>query len=756
MKTEKFLEYFPGHKIFAAFPDDNSTIPPRHYHGGYEESLESLRTINIKKQWGVFFAVNLLDRTIDPTNEATGRPRHRTKKMVTHARAIFMDADDPQAAPLDEFPLVPSLIIESSPGKYHYYWLIDGMTDDLVEWEKVQTGLINKYNGDKKAKDLARVLRLPGYYHNKKDPYLVDVISKGKVPKYKWKDILEKFPAADSILSKTDSSGNKSEVNVESRSINEQVNDILTGKDYHGSLTSLCHQMKSDGMANPLIVASLQGMMKSCSEELKAETRWQMRYDDIERDVKNYKPSAIMNEIDLPDIQADEPWQGEMPWPPGLFGNLCSDAYNMARYQYREVAVVSALGLIAGICGRKFNVDDAGLNLYATLIMDTGMGKDSITTFITKALTQANDIGTGMNFLGPVRFTGPRAVFKSLEKKRSQVCVFTEAGLLLNSKAGDRDGLKRMLLGLFNKSGRYSYSGQEQYSSDDDDIKPLRSPALTIINESTPSMLLDVFQKSNSIDSGEVPRQLIFRIIGDKPTANVYGHRNGISPDCLDKIKHLISKCHNAQTEEDPKAWILEPDDDVRKDMIKTEQYYVEMQNKNRRNNSTKYAMATRAFYKAVRLAGILSAFNHHEEAMHMKEWLWSKKIIEFEMKGLETFFRGGGMGDELSDIALRVVGQKILEILHEKVTIRSGLSKRHHKAGIFKHYEISQALKNQKEVVALSDDSSQRSNPITGLEKCLSYLIRTDVIYKTKAPGVSAAVYQVTETFMATFGSDK
>ena len=150
-----------------------------------------------------------------------------------------------------------------------------------------------------------------------------------------------------------------------------------------------------------------------------------------------------------------------------------------------------------------------------------------------------------------------------------------------------------MLLGLFNKSGRYSFSGQEQYSSDDDDIKPLRAPALTIINESTPGMLLDVFQKTNSIDSGEVPRQLIFRIIGDKPSPNVFHHKNTLSGECLDKIKHLISKCHNSQTEEDPKAWILEPDKDVRDDMIKTEEYYVQMQNENRHTNSTKYAMAT-------------------------------------------------------------------------------------------------------------------------------------------------------------------
>ena len=748
MKTEKFLEYFGGHTIFAAFPDDDSTIPPRHYHGGYKESTKELRNINIKEKWGVFFAVNLLDRTLDPINPNNNRPRHRTKKMVTHARAIFMDADDPQAAPLDDFPLRPSIIIESSPKKYHYYWLIEGMTDDLKTWEKVQTGLINKYNGDHRAKDLARVLRLPGYYHNKREPFLVDVVSDYEPMYYGWDEIIEKFPAADSIMEKSD--GKKQ--SVDSRSVDEHVQDIISGRDYHGSLTSLCHQMKSDGMADPLVIAALQGMMNLCSDELKAETRWQMRYNDIERDVRNYTPQASMDELDLPEAQVYDTDIGEAPWPPGLFGKLATDAYNMARYQYAEVAIVSALGLVAGICGRKFNVDNTGLNVYMTLIMDTGMGKDSISGFIDKALAEANDIGTGMLFRGPVRFTGPRAVFKSLEKKRSQVCVFTEAGLLLNSKAGDRDGLKRMLLGIFNKSGRYSFSGQEQYSSDDDDIKPLRAPALTIINESTPSMLLEVFQKSNSIDSGEVPRQLIFRIIGDKPIPNTYHYKNSLSSECLDKVKHLISKCHTSQTEEDPKAWVLEPDPDVRKDMIETELYYVKMQNENRQINSTKYAMATRAFYKAVRLAGIASAFNHKEEAIHMPEWQWAKAMIEHEMRGLEIFFRGGGMGDELSDISTRVVCNKILDILNEATTIHGGLSKAQHKAGLFKQTEIKQVLKNQKEVIALGDDASQRSNPVPGIDKCLGYLIKNDMIYKTNVRGVRAVVYQVTDTFLAAF----
>ena len=206
------------------------------------------------------------------------------------------------------------------------------------------------------------------------------------------------------------------------------------------------------------------------------------------------------------------------------------------------------------------------------------------------------------------------------------------------------------------------------------------------------------------------------------------------------------------QEQDDPKAWNLEPEDDVRKDMIKTEQYYVDLQNENRRVNSTKYAMATRAFYKAVRLAGIASVFNHNEPKMFMDEWVWAKEMIDFELRGLEMFFRGGGMGDQLSDVAMRVVGNKILDILNDNVTIKHGLSKKQHKAGFFKDTEIKQTLKNQREVVALGDSAELRSVPITGIEKCLSYLVRSDMIFKAKPPGINAVCYQITESFTASF----
>ena len=45
----------------------------------------------------------------------------------------------------------------------------------LDEFTDLQQALIARFNGDPKVSDLPRVLRLPGFYHRKGDPFLVRI-----------------------------------------------------------------------------------------------------------------------------------------------------------------------------------------------------------------------------------------------------------------------------------------------------------------------------------------------------------------------------------------------------------------------------------------------------------------------------------------------------------------------------------------------------------------------------------------------------
>lgn len=135
------------------------------------------------------------------------------------------------------------------------------------------------------------------------------------------------------------------------KSIPEMVIDILAGNNLHDSLVGLSQQWHYDGMDDETIIRDLKSYMNKSA--VKGEARWQSRYDDIQRIVNGARDKDDV--IDISDIDFEEEEKRlEIPWPPGLMGELCDDAYSMADYQYREIAVVSTIGLIAGVAGRKF------------------------------------------------------------------------------------------------------------------------------------------------------------------------------------------------------------------------------------------------------------------------------------------------------------------------------------------------------------------------------------------------------------------
>jgi len=702
---------------------------PWHLHSGYEKSEETLRERNKDKNWGIFFTVNELDESLDPG-------KHRTANMVVRCRAVFMDDDNKRDEPRDDFPITPSLIVNSSPGKYHYYWLTS--TQDADVWKKVQNGIIKLYDGDNNAKDLSRYLRLPGYNHNKSKSFEVCWTGDGK--KYSWDEILEAFPPKE--ITREDIE--KGISNNESKSVDEYKDNIISGRDYHASILSLSYQMVQEGIKRPYIVTTIQGFMNMV--EFKDE-RWQSRYNDIERLVDQ----AVKKESDVKEYAE---FDCDMPWPPGLLGQLAKDAYDMQLFQYKEVAIVSALGLVAGITGRRFNVNGSGLNLYLTLIMNTGMGKDSIGKFINGTLLNLNDVGSALSFCGPARFTGPKAIIRSLENARSQVCVFTEAGLLLKSKAGDTAGISRVLLSLYSKSGCNDVSGSEMFSKDEESLKMLRAPALTIVNEATPDTLLEAFKTNDSLERGELPRQSIYRIVGDKPYMNFEAPTKKLSKESEDKLRHLIKKCASVQAVDDPQAYHLIPEDKVKMDMMKFSERYVNIENEFRNINNIRSIMASRCFLKALRFAGVASVYNHTELVIKWEEWEWAKAMVEYEMSGIDNFFQGGKFGNIYADLMRRVVGVAIIKILKRKYKSRKlQISTADAKAGRFPLYCLSQALITNKDLSAISDDAETRSAPRDGLEKVIGYMERMGYLKRDTTD--KKPVYKVTDAFTIFMGDD-
>ena len=69
----------------------------------------------------------------------------------------------------------PSVVVETKRG-YHLYWIaIDGTEEN---YRTIQAGIAKKLNADQACKDVARALRMPGFYHMKdpNNPFLVKIV----------------------------------------------------------------------------------------------------------------------------------------------------------------------------------------------------------------------------------------------------------------------------------------------------------------------------------------------------------------------------------------------------------------------------------------------------------------------------------------------------------------------------------------------------------------------------------------------------
>src|SRR5271169_6108779 len=140
-------------------PRSNKRSDPlaRTLHGTLDQHWTTLADLS-RNGAGVFVTVN--------KTTLVGR---RTAENIIAARAYFLDCDGVEPADiksfLRSFELAPHLIVESSSGKWHVYWFVDDAS--LNDFSLTQKKLSEMAGSDRGVKDLPRVMRLPGFTHQK-------------------------------------------------------------------------------------------------------------------------------------------------------------------------------------------------------------------------------------------------------------------------------------------------------------------------------------------------------------------------------------------------------------------------------------------------------------------------------------------------------------------------------------------------------------------------------------------------------------
>jgi RepB DNA-primase from phage plasmid len=146
---------------FQVFPEAPGADGfPWHEHGTLQQMSQKL-ILAQRRGCGVFIVVNQTD----------GAGRRATN--IKYALSAFVDLDKTELP--SSFSLKPHMVVQSSPGRHHVYWLCETAADvQLIS--VMQKRLATYYGGDTKVCDPSHVMRLPGFWHLKAEPVLVRII----------------------------------------------------------------------------------------------------------------------------------------------------------------------------------------------------------------------------------------------------------------------------------------------------------------------------------------------------------------------------------------------------------------------------------------------------------------------------------------------------------------------------------------------------------------------------------------------------
>lgn len=444
----------------------------------------------------------------------------------------------------------------------------------------------------------------------------------------------------------------------------------------HECINKYIYMKIRDGANPSQVILDTQGFM-SITPESQRDEHWQAYYNDINRQVNSaidkFAADRVSDAVDWETVSLEDLINDSfqfkninIPLPPGRFGELVEVCRQMALYRYDCLAFITACGLLAGMGGRRFNVSKGGLNIYMTLLMPTGYGKDSIEEIITNILIQLQSIGTtSYDFVGEKNHTGPKSLVQSLYNRRCQVSVFTEKGLMEAIQSGDKAGLLRTILGIYTRSGKGKEVSGEGYSDTKNNLPKLKSPSLTIIAESVPDSFLQAVKSKGAMTSGDIARQSLYMYDGDRP--NEAEDTLVKLPDgaLKNKLSHIARMGIAVQYEDNI--------DDKVIDVVLPKGYKAFSNEANALFNANKDSArgvaATRMAHKAYKYAALAAMINNDyddnikEIYVADEDWVWARNIVMYEMEQSLRCLGNSADGSVFNNLAINVLYPGLLKL---------------------------------------------------------------------------------------------
>lgn len=333
--------------------------------------------------------------------------------------------------------------------------------------------------------------------------------------------------------------------------------------------------------------------------------------------------------------------------PPGLLGEIASFIYQASPRPVPEISLAAAIGLMAGVCGRAYNISGTGLNQYVLVLAKTGRGKEAAASGIDKLMNAIRPlVPTSTRFRGPGIINSGQALTKYINiGSNCFVSVLGEFGITIdrisNPYANSADKmLYSNLLDLYNKSGYGQTFQPAIYSKKEDSVGITESPAVTILGESTHKLFYGSLNE-DMISAGLLPRFLIIEYNGDRVDLNE-SHISAMPSFVLtERFAGLVAQCETIMAAN--KVTNVGSTDEAAKMLRDFDKSSTAKINA---NEDVIAELWNRAHMKVLRLSALIAVGVNSIEPVIIPEYVtWSIDLIQNDIKMLSSKFETGEIG---------------------------------------------------------------------------------------------------------------
>ncbi len=252
---------------------------------------------------------------------------HNDKDVIASGvcKAHFIDIDDYpielQIKLVNAFPLKPSIVIKTKKS-LHVYWLInDG---DINLFREIQEMLIAYWGSDDSICNESRAMRFPGFYHNKEEPVMVEVIQYEPSLKYTQDQIrnaIKEKPIEelmeDAELTDSEKELVRAAIKSNTKSSSKIQTEIAPGEVGEGvipegqrvsTLISFIATFKNKGIVDEAIISSIREInARQCHPPLSDEELEREVFKTISRwDSKGFSKKDIIEKLKILKPQDNE------------------------------------------------------------------------------------------------------------------------------------------------------------------------------------------------------------------------------------------------------------------------------------------------------------------------------------------------------------------------------------------------------------------------------------------------------------------